>query len=232
MAYSTIAHTIKSSTTGNTVTTSAIDTSGADFIVLAVMDYTGATISSISDSKGNSWNQLSSGNGSSIARGTLYWSRPSSVGAGHTFTATGSSNFPTVIVEAWSDSAASPFDQESVGGDPGFSSTISNPGSVTPSQNDELLVTLVSGNDTSESWTIDSGFTISDQAPAVSGQCIGGGMAYLIQTTAAAKNPTWTNVGNITSGSTIATFKSGGAPPPSVVVPINLLMQQQGWGQP
>jgi hypothetical protein len=85
-------------------------------------------------------------------------------------------------------------------------------GSVTPSAANELVVTAEGqGAAGGSPFTINLGFTITDQKAQVGGQADGGGLAYLIQTTATAVNPTWTGVSNGNMVVTIATFKAAAA---------------------
>lgn len=228
--------TLKANTGGATApsggTTSPIDTTGANLIVVAISDYAIQPASILSDSKSNTWNALTPAIGSApYERTTLYYCYNPTVGAGHTFTATSPSGFtyPSINVSAWSGSAASPFDVENGGGSPGVSSI--QAGSITPSANGELIIAANCFEHTA-AWSIDSGFTITDQDVYGGGNNFGGAMAYFVQTTAAAINPTWTNSQSNNVSAAIASFKVSGAPPAATPTPINLLMQQQGWGQP
>lgn len=161
--------------------TSAIDTTGANLIVLTVPYYPllGGT-PTVSDSKGNSWTALTLQANQGAVR--LYYCVSPIVGSGHTFTATGTDIYATIDVLAFSGASASPYDQES-------GSAFDSPGSITPPQDGCLLVTASSNNGGTTS--VDSGFTgfTHDFTP---GSHMGGGIAYLIQSAAAAVNPTWT----------------------------------------
>jgi hypothetical protein len=90
---------------------------------------------------------------------------------------------------AFSGSAASPFDVEN-----GFngSGTTLQPGSVTPSEANELLITALAFNGSGSPLSINLGFTVIEDANFVSGQSYGVGLAYLIQGPAAPVNLTWT----------------------------------------
>lgn len=196
------------STNSNDVTTGALNTTGADFLVLVLSDYQAVSLSAISDSKGNTWNALTSHSVSSADRCTIFWSVPTSVGSGHTFTATRTGAFMSICVGAFSGmKPTTTFDQQN--GNSGTATTL-NTGSVTPSESFELLIAGIaigSGNSTISS--IDSGFTLQEnQAFGGTGTPYGCGLAYLIQTTGAAKNPTWTTGGSGNIATAIATFRS------------------------
>lgn len=193
----------------NTVTTSAIDTTGADLIVIAISDYSGTVGATLSDSKSNTWTPLTGYTFPTENRERLYYCFNPTVGSGHTFTYSGSLTIACVQVQAWSGASSSPFDQEN--GGINNSSGIST-GSVTPSEDNELVVTGMSF-DSAATMSIDNGFTISDQVNFGSGNNYGGAMAYKVQTTAAAVNPAWSrDAGTSRNCAAIATFKAAGAP--------------------
>jgi hypothetical protein len=77
------------------------------------------------------------------------------------------------------------------------------PGSLTPSQDNSVVVTMVgsANQDGQVGHTINGGFTLVDDVIGVSASGFTGlGTAYLIQTTAAAANPTWTQTGGALGG--------------------------------
>jgi hypothetical protein len=81
-------------------------------------------------------------------------------------------------------------------------------GTVTPAQNDSLVITALGHNTLSATPTIDSGFTVSDRVAVVAANNYGGALAYLVQTAAEAVTPTWSWSGTPSSPSTtIAIFK-------------------------
>jgi hypothetical protein len=87
----------------------------------------------------------------------------------------------------------------------GSSGTLAT-GSVTASVNNELYI-AAAGFDAGSVSGIDSSFTITDTRFYSSGQSEGGSMAYYVQSTAGAINPTWTFSGTSTNSAAIATFK-------------------------
>lgn len=192
---SLIANTSKRSTDGNGITTDAINTTGATLLVIG-LSYHDGTSPTISDSKSNTWTALTARGGVSANATRLYYCLGGTVGTGHTFTVAGTGIYPAIAVQAFSVMTA--FDQES-GASNGAASTL-QPGSLTPAVNNSILVTAVASNQAT-SPTIDSGFTSTDAIPFTSAQNYSVGLAYKIQTTAAAENPTW----NITSSGTITT---------------------------
>lgn len=203
MAYTLISHIAASSSDSNGFATSPIDTTGADLIVIATAFNHGTSIS-IADSNGNTWSALATQTSAGSA-GTLYYTRATAVGAGHTFSVTGAATFPALAVAAFAGSkATSPLDQNT--GTFANSGTTLAPGSITPAEGSELIITVNACN--SNPNAIGSGFTLLDHLPVGGGTNFGVGLAYLIQTAAAAVNPTWTIAATTNQCLTIASFKA------------------------
>ncbi len=195
----------KISTDFNAATTTAIDTRSANFIVVYGC---AVTIGVLTDSQSNTWTKLTTRtNGGAFNECALYYCANPTKSATHTFTYTLSSGAPSLSVLAFSGVAtSSPFDVEN--GAIFTATTSVATGSITPSVNNEVVVTGLAPGTTSGSYTADSGMTNIGYIPTVGGQGYGTGIAYKIQTTAAAINPTWS--GPSGSGSVaIASFKAG-----------------------
>jgi hypothetical protein len=200
----------QSDSPGNTATTGAISTLGATLLIAGVSWYFAGTGAALSDSSGNTWTPLTitAANGAGELTRLFYVSAPS-VSASHTFMFTGSGIFPAICVAAFSGVPVSPFDAEAV--NPSGSGTTVQPTGITPSQNNELLVTALTFDATGFTLSIDQGFTILDAQDYRSGQNFGGALAYLIQSTATAVNPTWTISGSVTTQAVMAAFTASTA---------------------
>lgn len=196
-------------------TTTGIDTTGCDLLVVIVTRYSGSSAPTLSDSKSNVWTALGETTQGSDGAVRMYYCQSPTVGAGHSFTVSGSSTYSTVGFIGFSGSASSPFDTgiES-GASSGIFTTTLQPGSVTPSVNGALLVVAeMFNNSSSATVSIDSGFTEAFERAPVSGQSYGTAMSYLVQLTAAAINPTVTisaPAGTEYMGLRIASFKPAG----------------------
>jgi hypothetical protein len=196
-------------------TTDAIDTTGADLIVVSVSYYAGfGGTPTVSDSKGNTWAGLTASTGNTAAR--LFYCTPAAVGSGHTFTVGGGGTFPAIAVQAFAGAhATAPYTtQESRNSS--ASATSVQPGSLTPSEDGCVLVTAVSTDAGGSGWSVNESFAGPQVADYAFGASMGGGSAYKIQTTAAAQNPAWAWTGGSTPCSAVmAVFKAaaGGAPP-------------------
>lgn len=192
-----VAYTSAQSTTGLSVTTPGINTTGANLIVILVTDYF-TSVPTPTDSYGNTWTALTQYINPSFRAQFFYCYNPI-VGAGHTFNESNASAlYPAIAVQAWTMAAVSPFDVQN-------GSTTNSPGSITPTANNELIITGIGGGNTVTS--VNSGFTATALINNVNAQGVGIGMAYLVQGTAAAISPTWTAGG--TTVSNIASFKPG-----------------------
>lgn len=212
MTFSLIAHTKGASLSGGaTFTTSpSIDTRGANLIVVGVSQYQGAgALAAPSDSVGNTYTPLSIYTAASNTWVRLYYTQGASVSsATHTWTLTGTTFFGALYAMAFSGSAASPSDGD-VGVVPGGAVlTSEQTGALVPSQNNELIVTMLSGS-ASSAYAVDSGFTQPDAStPFTASTCEGAAMAYLIQTTAGSVNPTWSWTGSASAALAITGFKA------------------------
>ncbi len=186
------------STNDNDVTSPGVDTTTAKLIVLGVShDYVGSDYTP-TDSKSNTWTPLTARSNFTANRLRLWYCVNPTTDAAHTFSLTATGHKPSIAVQAFSV-AAGGFDAET-----GAAST--QPGSITPAENWEVLITCGSNGATGggSSQSITSPFTQSanllggTHAQALS-------MAYSIQATATARNPIWTG-GDV---SVMAAFKAG-----------------------
>lgn len=192
---------------GSTFSTGAIDTTGAGLLIIGLADYEAVfpTLPTITDSKGNSWNRLTEARNTATVLATIYYSVPASVGSGHTVTATETGFYGALTFAAFGLGAATPFDVENVG--TGTSANPSASTGITPTVDNELVIANV-GIDSGTISSINGGFTIIGSPVAYGGGTnFGCAMAYLIQTTATAADPDWTNSGSANWAANIASFK-------------------------
>lgn len=236
MAYSLVSSIISSAPdsgwTINGGTSPSIDTTGANVIVIGVSWYSGYVPPLVlSDSKGNTWLSLTkqSSGGTGVSTQMFYAYNPT-VGTGHTFTVGTNTIYAELMISAWSAGTftTDPFDVENGATTNGGSPL--QPGSVSPNQNDELLIATLAGIGSIN--TIDSGFTIllnRTAAPGGGATRMSGALAYKIQTSAGAENPQWAwsdaGFGTAPGAAAIATFKvstggggGGGSSFPAAIV--------------
>lgn len=185
------------------VTTDGVNTTGANLIVVNVAFYPAETGNpTLTDSKSNTWTALTphtTANG--FYRQKLYYCYSPSVGASHTFTLSGTNIFSSLNMCAFSVGGSS-----TVGSETGNSSNSASSlacGSLTPDQNDCLLIAAMNSGDTAGAVSIDLSYTIPSPGTidGAAGSYQGSSIAYLFLGTAAAKNPTF----NTTDATGIAT---------------------------
>lgn len=170
-------------------TSDPIDTTGANLLVISGAWFT--SDDPPTDSFGNTWKEALSESNAGFGLGVYYSLNPT-VGADHTFTLT--SEFSCGSVQAFSGVG-------SIGGSSATNASSASsiqPGSITPSPSGALFIAAISENaaPTDDSVAVDSDFILTDQQPFTSGQFFGSAMAYLIQGSAAAENPTFSWTGS------------------------------------
>lgn len=194
-----------------TVTTSAIDTTGCDLLVANIFWSNGSKpTAAVTDSKSNTWTAATKRN-SSDAANRFYYCKPTSVGSGHTFTIGPANTFGGIIVLGFSGVKASSFFDGENGANSSSASALAT-GSLTPTEDNCLLIygCTTAGNINS----VDVG-TLQEFANGIGGTTYGGGVGYQIQTTATARNPTFSASVTNEMAASILSFKaeptSGGA---------------------
>lgn len=193
---------------GNTGTSGAIDTTGATLLVMWCSWQQPQAIT-VSDSKSNTWTPRTQ----RTARnpyGQLFYAGDAgvlSVGSGHTFTVTGSGIFVGCCIAAFDATLTTGvYDIENTNNT--SAGTSLNTGSVTPT-NDNAVVIANAAHNGGGSVTIDGGFTIPGQVPTATG--FASVMAYLIQTSKTAANPTFSSMSAaITTEITVFNGTGGG----------------------
>ncbi len=184
-------------------TSADITTSGASLFVAILAYSTGDSIV-LADNDSMTWNAgLTVATGDFGGEARLYYALGSGR-SGHHFTVSGGTT-PGLCVAAFSGTAtSSPFDQQNQANN---QTTIADAGSITPTQNNELVISCCTG---ATVIAVDSPYTVTDILNGVGGVNWGAAMAYNVQTTATATDPTWTTP-TFGSGAKIASFKEPGA---------------------
>lgn len=181
------------------VTTPAINTTGANLII-ALIAYLDLPSPPVSDSNGNTWTLITSSTTLGATTAVYYCLNPV-VGAGHTFHTGGLNTFTGISIMAFSGAkSVSALDAHN-------SSGTNTTGSITPSQNNELIV-MGAGVFSGSTPTGISIGVIVDIDPPVPGRDFANATAYQVQTAATPANATF----SFSSGSccsVIACFKNG-----------------------
>lgn len=178
-----VAGTGAGSSNAQTVTTSAIDTTGATAIYACTSSIGNLVLN---DSKSNGWTEIDVQGTSTEAR---LWKANGTpiVGSGHTFSvANNGTRYPTIIVAAFSGVTTNGTPVKNT-----VTGTSLAPGSVTPSNATNILVSCLAAGNNTGTIAIDSGYTIVSSVAYVDAQHMTGSMAYKVQSAATAGNPTW-----------------------------------------
>lgn len=180
-------------TTGNSVTTAAINCTGATLAVIAYDQATNANTYTLSSSPSNTWNvsppaayQNTNGMGVQLAYAfnpTVNSSMTASVQS------VGATTRADIALYCFAGTlTTSGVYDTSTGNAAAGSATTKAPGSITPAQSGELFVSVATANNIGRTFTVDSSFT-----GLVNGSTNWtGAAAYLITTTGSAVSPTWT----------------------------------------
>ncbi len=201
---SVVASVSAGSSDGSNVTSGNIDTAGAVGIVVALSSYASNPSTGLVDSLSNTYVPLTAqaaGSGGSHIQ--LFYCAAPTVGAGHNWSNVGGAFESLVAVALAGVNVGTFYD--------GTESTAdgTQAGSITPTEDNCILIQAFGYSSTATGYTIDGGFTIVDQLPLVGGQHFGVGLAYLMQTSAAAANPTWSGSATF-AASAIAAFRGTG----------------------
>lgn len=215
-------HVGAASSGGNAVTSAAVNCTGVDLLVLTISYYNGGGgTSNPSDNSSNTWSTAKVQTQSYCpGAAEIFYVQAPTVTSSQTFTAsaTGALTYPSIQVQGFAGSGSTPLDQVNSAASPAGSVTTKQPGSITPGSNGELVVSdvlwCVSGSGSGSSVSINSGFAITDQDSFSSLNAEGGALAYLVQGTAAAVNPTWTLSAASGIATAIASFTPASYTPP------------------
>jgi hypothetical protein len=204
----------------STFTTTAIDTTGAMLLVAVVScDHTKSPLTP-TDSRSNTWSALTVQTQSTAQSTQIFYVAGPTTDAAHTFTLTGSSLLASIAVLAFSGIAVtSPFDKENGVVGPTSSTTVTC-GSITPTQNGELIIAAASSGGAVAttgvvyiSATSGSQIAMGPIIPIAAGVSYPNFVAYGTQTTAAAINVVLTFSGTGTNSlatGVVASFKASG----------------------
>lgn len=199
-AFTYIGHVGAAGTSGG-VTTGTLNTTGANLIVCGSAYYFSGTFS---DSKSNSWTTLTAytNSGTYEITSQLAYVYSPTTATNQTFGYSG--GYVSMACEAFSGSASAPADQ-SAGAGTATTATSLQPGSITPSQNGELIVGLLGTNGGTSYGS--ANLTVTDNFNYTNGVNGGLAMGYYRQTTKAAFNPTWSWTTATQAAATQTSFK-------------------------
>lgn len=186
---SLVSHTAAGSTNASTVTTAGINTTGANLLVVICVSYSAYCSTPTSSPTACSFSTYLTKYGI-LSYATVYYCYGFTTGSSQTFSESTSSLEPALAILAFSGSSGASVDQQS-GLAYGCCAPSIAAGSITPGFNNEVVISALGLAPTVTGLSINGGFTLVDQVAASSGLNQGIASGYLVQTTAAAANPTW-----------------------------------------
>jgi hypothetical protein len=195
-SFTFVSSTSSTGTTSTNNTTSGINTTGANLLA-ACVTYTGGSVASINDSKGNTWTTgLSSTFGGSNPKSIWFYCTSPTVGSVHTFTAPArSGTICNIHVYAFAKSGGSPSFQTGTDNEVHSNNWAGGsgvkPGSVTPGNANSLFLSAVIFDVAATGIATNSGFTIPNAVCSPPGPGIQS--AYKIKSSSSiAEDPIWT----------------------------------------
>ena len=188
--------------------TSDMDSTGASLIVVGVTGI-GLSFTDITDSATNTWTELTNVEGGGNADAFMSYVVSPTTSATHNFTFTEANSFATIgaLVFGGANTSQTPVESDATH----TTAASAQAGSVTPGDDNSVIVQLLSQGGTISSLAIDSSYILELERNWSSGVNMGLAMAYLIQGTAAATNPTWSWTTNASGGQSAATFAPAAA---------------------
>jgi hypothetical protein len=197
-----------------------IDTTGADFIVIAMNWNVPTGEPALSDNKGNGaptklTSQIQTNHGTRF----YYWTNPT-VGAGHNFTAATGGDYGSYVAAFSGVATSSPFDKETGGHTANSITAIQCAAGLDSTNNNSLFLSAVGIISNSTSPTEDTSFTTIDNDIYSGGVVYGGGLFYRVEVgNAGSLNPTASWLGSSTESTivfavfapSVAAFNPGAA---------------------
>lgn len=215
------AHGVAGADSGHAVaTTSALNFTGATGLVACVSelgDGSSGGTTTVTDSSSNTWTSLTAHANATdgMNQMRMWYVQAPTVTGSQTVTATSSvGSYPSIAVVGLNGAHLSSFfDQQN--GNAATIVTSHQPGSVTPSTSNEVVIECLSWAQSGTTVAIDGGFTIQDQLDLSGFVNYGIALATLVQTTATAANPTWSWGGGSEDGiaSAAGTFRTSASAP-------------------
>jgi hypothetical protein len=195
MGYTFLGSVTAISSDGNSVVTANVTSfAAADLIVVCVGRYAPGTVTTgLTDSLSNAYGSSLGALTNNTAVLEIFYKKNPTVSGSMTFSFGTNTAYPAMVVMGFSGSASSPLDQNAAGGTPGNGAVTVQPGSITPTEVNELLIAAMAGEAVTSgtTTTINEGFNAVFNASngALSVYC---GASYLIQTSIVSKYPTFT----------------------------------------
>lgn len=188
-------------------TGSGFSSVGASLSLIGICSYSAVADATVSDNAGNTYTPLTKYTTASFQYVRWFYCLNPTSNASATATASSTSGFTSIVYAVYSGGAiVSGFDVENGAINNGSTTTIS-PGSITPTQNNDLIVALLGFNGSTASPTIGASLTVRQFINFSAGTNFGIAFADFVQTSAAAINPAWSYSASPQIANSIASFK-------------------------
>lgn len=191
-----------------TATTGAVTTVAGDIAFCAVADDLSQTQTPVSDSKSNTWTLMGTAKTGEYGRAALYYSKLSSVGSSHTFSAApvgGALSFPAIQCAVFQGAQASPLDAVATGtGAVATASIQTSP--LAPVQTWTLSIAGLQAEDANTVTA--TGFTVYQRSYSLD-KSFGVALAWAIQPTTTVILPSWSWASPMSVSAVAGTFLSG-----------------------
>jgi len=180
-----------------------------DLVIVEAASWNGDLGSSaVTDNQGNTYTRQAYAWNSGTTTGVAIFSTVVATSSGTftiTFNPTGSSAEICLNVSEWSGNASSPVDQNNTNQSNGTSATT---GSITPTEDNELLIAVMSHSSTDRTLTESNGTLLYENEGGTLNQPIA--VAYKIQSTATSEGGAWTiGTGSVDWVACVASYKKG-----------------------
>lgn len=183
-----------------------LSTVGDSLAVACVIGDQGqGTGKTVSDNRGNTWTRVATPITAGGTHIELWYALVTN--ANVTTTVTYSGNFSYIAVATFAGTATSSVTDGSPTGTSATFSTSVQPGSITPSQANGLLISCFGADLVGGTPVVNAPFAFTNSINTSSQQ---GGLSYVIQTSAIAANPTFSGYSTTTSMANMQAFKESG----------------------
>jgi hypothetical protein len=180
------------STTGSTVVSASLDTTGLKTIIVSISGYAdGASVPALTDSVFNTWVPLTTYRTTGSSQVRFFYCINPIVGPGHVFTGASSATaiYPSMCILGWIEEGV--FDAEN-GASTGSNVTSLNTGNASPVANDSLVVSAFTVGVAVTGLAVSGGaLAIEEDVAFVTSQHMRGAIAYEVQSAATTRDAAW-----------------------------------------
>jgi hypothetical protein len=188
---------VNATAAGAGLTTPAINTTGASFIIASVNKFaSSAPVPDFSDSKGNTWHPITWTHSQDNGKPLFYYAYNATVGSGHTFSTTASDAAVNVMAFSGVKSSSDPLESGNDSVDTQGTNLYQADAAITPASAGDLVVTALGNifavNPLTVGVSVDQGNLAIGWTPQNSNDSAGDMAFSIAQDNTTALRPTWT----------------------------------------